>query len=565
MAILSLLLAGVLLSGTLPVQISAGSVSDLCKALESAHGPTEITLKPGRYDFWPEDAAHEWVFVSNTSSEVEWGDKTKVFGIWISGLDDITINGEGALMVCHGDMTPIGISESRNITIRGLEVDFERPGMSEFSYVSCAPGRTVMRFHKDSRYSIENGILELVGENWKTEFPHCIKYNPGSDRLTYSSDWNILHGCKATEIEPGLVSFNTPADFTAAPGDVLTVRDRIRRQSGSLIQYSENVRLEGMKYRFMHGIGVMSQFTRNVSIIDCVFAASEESGRVMASSADFTHFSGCAGLVEVRGCTFRGAQDDPINVHGTNLRLVRKLSGNSAVVRFMHHQTYGLKAFRPGDEVAFERAETLERYARAKIKEVKRLTEREILLTFDRNLPRSLKIGSDCVENMTWTPEVMISGNDFSRTSTRGVLLTTPRKAVIENNTFRHVGMNGILIAADAADWFESGPVRDVTIRGNRFEDCSFNGGPDNAYIAVHPSNKTVDSKKPVHRNIVIEGNTFILRDGCPALSAKSVRGLVFKGNTVTGAAPGQSGTGKACIILYGCSKVRSDITPVEK
>lgn len=527
-------------------QITVNTAEGLREALIAAGGPTTIVMQPGRYDLWPEDGHKEWVFVSNTSSEEETADKTKVFGIWIDGLKDITIKGYGARVVCHGDMTPIGINESRNITLEGLEVDFERPGMSEFTCISSVPGKTVCRFHKDSRYVIEDGTLELVGEGWITETPHCVRYFPAEGRLYYSEDWDVFHDSKAVEIEPGLVCFETPEDFKAVPGDVLTVRDRIRRQTGSLIQYSENILLEGMKYRFMHGLGVVSQFTRNISIVDCVFTPSEDSGRVIASSADFAHFSGCAGLVEVRGCRFCGAHDDPINVHGTNLRAVRKVSDRTVVVRFCHGQTYGLKAFRPGDKVCFERAETLERYSESTVLDAERLDDYEIRLTLDRNLPDGLRLGSNCVENLTWTPEVIISGNEFSRTSTRGILLTTPRKAVIENNVFRHVGMNGILIAGDAADWFESGPVCDVTIRGNRFEGCTFNGGPDNAYISIHPSNTVVDKAIPVHRNIRIEGNTFVLRDGCPALSAKSVCGLQEEISALLKDFPGEAGVAVA-------------------
>jgi len=535
------------------ITIPSGDSEALRRALVSVSGPAIITLEPGRYDLWPEESVHEWIFVSCTSSEIECADKTKIFGIWLNGLSDVAINGEGATLVCHGDMTPIGISECKNITLKGLEVDFERPGMSELTYVSCVPGRTVMNFHKDSWYKIEDGILWLVGENWKTEHPHCIKYTHGDGRLLYCKDWDLLSKCRATEIEPGMVCFETPIDFKAEPGDVLTIRDHIRRQTGSLIRYSENIHLEGMKYRFMHGIGVMSEFTRNVSMNDCVFAPSKESGRLMASSADFAHFSGCAGLVEIRNCIFCGAQDDPINVHGTNLRAVRKISDNSAVVRFMHHQTYGIKAFFTGDEVVFVHADNLQRYQKAVVTKAERIDDREILLTFDRSLPENLILGSDCIENMTWNPEVIICDNHFSRISTRGILLTTPCKSVIENNEFHQMGMNGILIGADACDWYSSGPACDVTIRGNFFEDCTFNGGPDNAYIAIHPSIKEVDKDLPVDRNIRIEENTFILRDSCPALSAKSVRGLTFRDNIITGA-------GESPIILYGCTKVKSDV-----
>ena len=555
-AVCSLLLLLLLpLAAMAQAQVSVDDVKSLRDALAAADGPTVITLAPGRYDFWPEDSAHEWIYVSCTSSEVEWADKTKVIGLWIYGHTDVTIKADGATMVCHGDMTPIGISDSRNITIEGLEVDFERPGMSEFTYVSCESGSTVVRFHKDSWYAIEDGTLQLVGEGWKTETPHCNIYSPADGRVCHARDWDVLSRCRAVEIEPGLVRFDTPADFTAVPGEVVNVRDRIRRQTGSLIQYSENIRLQGMKYRFMHGIGVMSQFTDNVSIVDCVFAPSEQSGRVMASSADFVHFSDCKGLVEVRGCTFKGAQDDPINVHGTNLQVVRRTGPRSAVVRFMHHQTYGIREYCPGDTVAFGHADMLNRYRKAVVRGVRRLDDREIELTFDRRLPGRLIIGSDFVENLTWSPEVIISGNHFSRTSTRGVLLTTPRKAIIENNVFEKVRMSGILIGADARSWFSSGPVCDVTIRGNRFEDTSFLEGDGFAQISIHPENSVTGRRHPVDRNILIEGNTFILGPANQALFAKSVRGLTFRGNTIIR----ESGDAPEAI-LQCCTEVSIDI-----
>ena len=70
------------------------------------------------------------------------------------------------------------------------------------------------------------------------------------------------------------------------------------------------------------------------------------------------------------------------------------------------------------------------------VEDVKRLSEREMLVTFTQTLPRDLEIGHDCLENITYTPEVEIRDNYFTRTSTRGVLVTTPRKVVIENNVF---------------------------------------------------------------------------------------------------------------------------------
>ena len=91
----------------------------------------------------------------------------------------------------------------------------------------------------------------------------------------------------------------------------------------------------------------------------------------------------------------------------------------------------------------------------------------------NRTIPQNLKtIPNLVVENVTYTPEVIVRNNFFSRIPSRGLLVTTRRKVLIEKNTFFRMQMSGILIANDARSWFESGMVRDITIRDNHFIEC---------------------------------------------------------------------------------------------
>jgi hypothetical protein len=111
--------------------------------------------------------------------------------------------------------------------------------------------------------------------------------------------------------------------------------------------------------------------------------------------------------------------------------------------------------------------------------------------------------------------------------------VTTRKKVLIENNVFSKTGMHAILIANDASSWYESGPVTDVTIRNNRFDRCGYNSTPGYA-IAIAPENHQFADHFFVHRNIKIENNSFVL-EGQPALSARSVSGLIFRNNTLAG------------------------------
>lgn len=514
-----------------------------------------LRFEAGRYDFWPEGASRRELFVSNTSSETECPSKEKVIGLLLEEMADLTIDGGGATFVFHGKMTMLAMLHCKRIGLRNVHFDFERPGGSEFAYTRVTPDSVELRAHPDTRYAVDGGRVALYGEGWKTNVDHCVKFNPATDRFAYSRDWRLLSASEATEVAPGLLRFPRPAGLEPKEGEVLTIRDIIRDQVGMLILESEDISFSDVSVHYMHGLGIVSQYSRNVTMERLHCEPRAGSGRVLASSADFLHFSGCSGRIVVRDGRFSGAQDDCINVHGTTLRVDSVLAENRLRVRFMHHQSYGFNAFFANDTVAFVAPATMQRFATAVVKGVLRVSDRVVELTLDRAVPRSLRVGSDCVENLTCTPEVEIRNNLFTHTSTRGTLVTTPRRVVIAGNTYRSTGMSAILIEADAAGWFESGPVKDVLIDDNDFIDCAPNGHPEHAVIAVNPSNTVVDAKTPVHFNIRILHNRFKTW-GNPVLFAKSVRGLEVAGNRV--ASP-DGGTMKAQELyrLSGCSRVK--------
>lgn len=275
----------------------------------------------------------------------------------------------------------------------------------------------------------------------------------------------------------------------------------------------------------------------------------KESGRILASSADFMHFSGCSGAISVTDCHFSGSHDDAINVHGTNLRVEEIIADDALCLRFMHHQSYGFNAYHPGDTVVFVDPATMLRSDMAVVTSVHRENPRNLIVNFDRPVPKNIKVKSTCVENITCTPSLLVRGCTFTRHSTRGILATTPRKVIIENNTFTRLGMAAVLIEGDAEGWFESGPVTDVTIRNNTFIDCGYNGATHGATIALNPSNTIISPKAPVHENISITGNRFVIADNRPVLYAKSTGSMTFSENIV------ESDT-DPIFILNGCTKV---------
>lgn len=301
-------------------------------------------------------------------------------------------------------------------------------------------------------------------------------------------------------------------------------RDVTRDCAGILMQYSRNIRLKNIRINFMHGMGVVSQYCRQIKIDNIIVKPADNSGRTCAAWADILHFSGCSGKIEVSNAYLSAANDDAINVHGTHLKIIKVNARNKVQVRFMHPQTFGFDAFAAGDSIAFINAGTLLSVGINKVVSAQKLNDKGFLLTLKNNIPDAVKPG-DAVENTTATPEVWIHHSTISRIPTRGILVTTRRKVVIESNALDRTHMSGIFINDDASGWYESGMVKDVTIRNNRFVRC---GGP---VINIHPENK-VTGRTAVHNNITVSHNHFMLQHN-ELLAAKSTSNIRITDNTI--------------------------------
>ncbi|GBG10489.1 alpha-galactosidase [Paenibacillus agaridevorans] len=523
------------------------------KAIEDAAriaGPVVLTCDPGRYDLYPEHAAKKPYYISNTASEAENSDVTKTIGIHLQGMKNVTLDGKGSLFVFHGKQTMIVVDGCEEVSIRNLRLDYERPTVTEMTVERIGDHFLDIVVHRDSRYEVENGSLIWQGEGWRFRDGPMQEYDPLTN-TTWRIDNFVIAAKRVEEREPGRLRLYFAEGHlpSTAVGRVFQSRDGIRDQVGALVIRSRKVEWSDVGVHFMHGLGLVCQFSEDVFFERLEIAPRQETGRTVAAFADCIHVSGCRGLIRVANSRFVGAHDDVINVHGTYLRVVGQPSPDEVLLRFMHPQTYGFPAFSAGDGIEFVRSESLASYADAVVAEAELVDPRIMRIKLDRSVPEQLRIG-DVIENVSWTPEVEIVGNRMARIPTRGVLLTTRRQSLIEGNLFERITMCAVHVACDAGSWYESGIVKDLTVRGNTFIEC---GHADAAVISVSPENTTTEEGRYVHSRIAIEDNRFDMRDA-PLLDASGTEHLIFANNLITGAGKcRESGT---AIRLVACDNV---------
>lgn len=487
-------------------------------AARAVKGPVTLVVPPGRYDFFSTNAIQRRCYFSNATEAGSTAVRT--IALDLSGLNGLTIEGAGAKLIMRGKMTMLVAEGCRNLSLRGLEFDFARPAVSEITATEKGEGYWVGRVHPDSLYRLAGNRIEWLGEDWHAFHNLTQPYDPITETTWRGED--PTEGASVREVGTRLLRFETGRSVVV--GRTYQFRDTTRDQAGMWISRCRNVSMDDVKIRSMAGFGALFQFTENVDLHRVEVAPSH--GRTCASAADILHFSGCRGKIRVADCLLTAAHDDAINVHGTHLRVVESEGARRIRVRFMHDQTWGFAAFAPGDEIEFVDKETLIPYAKAKVTEFAMTDDPRVqVLTLDRDLPKGLKMDSDVVENVTWTPSVEVTGCEIAKLPTRGILISTRRPVKIVNNRFFRIPMPSVLVADDAKSWYESGPARDLLVKGNRFFEC---GGP---VVEIDP--QIAHYAGAVHRNVRVEENEFI-GGGHPLVSARAIDGLRVIGNRST-------------------------------
>jgi hypothetical protein len=487
-------------------------------AIGSKMLPVTISFAPGRYDFYPDSAFKITFNISNTNDTPS---SLKAIALYFINSKYINLNAQGAKVVLRGKMIETCINKCENISIHGLSFDYQRPTVSELTVINVGSNYADLQVQQDSKYSIKDSLLTWEGEGWRYQPGWYWQIlNPQTGDLS-RLDMN-LDGVKFAEAD-GVLRVNFLKNPGFKPGLIYQNRDVTRDCAGIFMQRSKNISLKNIRIYFMHGMGVVSQYCTNISMDSLIVKPDEKSGRTCSAWADILHFSGCRGLIKINNCFLSAANDDAINVHGTHLKITERLAPNQIKVRFMHGQTYGFDAFTAGDHIQFIHAASLLAFGNNTVKATRKLNDKEILLTFQSPAPAHI-LPDDVVENISWTPRVWINHTTLSTIPTRGILVTTRRKVIIENCTFQHIHSSGVLVEDDAESWYESGMVKDLTIRKNNFIAC---GEP---VISLHPENKVYAGA--VHKNITIVKNSFLLKDAI-VLGARSVSNISFSGNKI--------------------------------
>lgn len=503
-----------------------------------------LRFPAGRYNFHEAGSTVREYYISNHDQ-----DNPKKVGIALEDMKNLTIDGQGSEFVFYGRMIPVSLLRSENCVLKNFSIDFEQPHIAQVQVVENDPEKGITfepapwvdyRISKDS-------VFEGLGEGWVMRYSWGIAFDGKTKHVVYNTS-DI--GCPtkgAFEVAPRRICSPKWKDARLVPGTVVAMRGWGRPTPGIFMSHDVNTSLLDVKVHYAEGMGLLAQLCEDITLDGFgVCLKGNNDPRYFTTQADATHFSGCKGKIVSKNGLYEGMMDDAINVHGTYLKVIKRVDDHTLIGRYMHDQSWGFEWGRPGDDVQFVRSETMELIGKQnQITAIRPYDKgeirgaREFSITFKEAIDPAINEKSGFgIENLTWTPEVLFAGNTIRNNRARGTLFSTPKKTVVEDNLFDHTSGTAILLCGDCNGWFETGACRDVTIRRNRFINALTNMFQfTNAVISIYPEIPNLkDQQKYFHGGkdggIVIEDNEFDTFDA-PILYAKSVDGLIFRNNVI--------------------------------
>jgi hypothetical protein len=490
-------------------------------------GPTRVVLAPGRYDFHVAGCQQITYPLSNTQIL-----DARNCAIVLRDLEDLFLDLRGVELRFHGRLMPIAIEHCRRVVVEGGDLDWDFPLTAQAAVLAVTAESLELRIDRQRHpFTIVDGGLVFAAEGWSAPLSGIMEFDPVSGHIPPGSgdrspgQWQP---CRAEDLGGGRVRLHGNFAHPPRVGNVLVLRHGPRDHAGIFILDSQNIAVRSLALRHTSGLGILCQHSADLEFtgVDAV----PSPGRVFAGHDDGIHVSNCRGHVAITGCRFAGLMDDPINVHGTSVRIIGILTADRLRCQFMHPESVGMSFARDGDSISFLDRRSLVSRSTAVVRQVETRDPTIFDIAFDRPLPDGL-IVDDALENLSWAPDLTVRDCWFGCSRARGLLVSTPGRVRIEGNRFESSG-SAILIAGDANYWFESGAVRDVLIRGNHFADICNSSDYQftEGVISILPEIPRPDLERPFHHNIRIEDNIFELCD-ISALYALSVRGLRFTGN----------------------------------
>lgn len=502
--------------------VNKNNATELRNAVTACRGRKDVTLviAPGVYHFRDEQAVElrDEVMSGGFGPAFErlmfYPYAPYVKGLDFSGCDGVTVQAEGVTLLCEGWMEPISLDRCKNVTIRGLSIDYLPKPFSV--------GKIVAR----------------SGNSFDVEIEPAYPITPGTP-MSRTLFWNVTAGHLVRHVLWPGKEYLAPQKVTLTgqpptePGETLAmITHTLHFRPAILINEAEHITLDHVTIHAQPGMGIVGNRGHDITLDHLKIAPS--AGLHFSTNTDATHFTACTGTLLFDHCHVEGQADDSTNIHGYYQTIVQVIEETQHGVKIKlrvdaptgtHAQVLDYPDV--GDELELVEQDTLKPVQTFKVTSVQAFPQDwYCLVTLDGRLPKDFN--RYMLADITRMPRVIIRNSRFINNA--GRILIKSRNVLIENNLIENVLGSGVFVGAESG-WKEGFTSSDVIVRGNTFRNCAAG-----ITVVLDAKDKTTVG---VHKRITIEGNIIEGDPGSDGILITNAEDVVIRNNQIKGCKPG--------------------------
>jgi len=409
-------------------------------------------------------------------------------GLDFRGIVGLTIEAHGAILLCEGWMEPLSLDQAKDITIRGLTIDYKRRAYSAGTVVAI--GADYFDATIESQYPI-NAHMPIPRVLFWDPRAHQLIGETGTKRMSTSA--------------PQTVRVYTDGPVPAhIKGSQVALVHSMHFRPAILIQQADNIHLEEVTIHSQPGMGVMGHRSSNITLTGLRIVPA--SGSFVSTTTDATHFTSCTGIVRIESSQFEGNGDDGTNIHSYYYSIAKtKLPHHYELTLPVNTHSGVLDHPDVGDSLDLVRADSL-RPVKSIVVQSVAIYPQEMLteVGLDADLP--VDLDRYYLIDTTRLPKVEIIDSSFLSHRARGALIKS-RNVLIEGNLFFENTGTAIHVAAEGS-WREGVTAANIVIRNNRMigngRGAGAIDGTGGIAVGLDSDEQSVEG---LHRGLLIEGN----------------------------------------------------------
>ena len=505
------------------------------KILSDLPDHSVISFEPGEYHFYKEGTYHGVFYPSNNAA----GPKDVVFTFF--DKNDITVEGNGATFVFHGNIYPFIITNCQNVCLRNLAVDFFFPRVYQADVLDANEEYLEIFMDKNKfPYSVVDSslVLHLEEEDISPETIYFFPYDAKFDRSYGKTPtrYNMAHYSTGAHCEKSADQgkrdwgkdnrqFHTDAIDMGNNRIRLVYRDgsnkmfydkgdrlvlsyqRIRDNGTFFLDRCKDVNFERVKVYRGGCMGLNAQLCENMIFDRFHVGCKEGRGDLIATTADAFMLIDCRGKITLKNSHLADSLDDGINVHGTYMPIVA-VEGNTITHYLGHVEQEGFNPLRPGDKIAIVDEKTLD-ITHTLTVETTWLCEdmKHIVTVVKEPLPDTAKAGN-ILYDLDAMPEMDIIDNEL--VNVPALLLGTSKRTYFARNKVNT--RNEAMRLVDSATRFnEVARKNNLIIEDNEFIHCA--EWYDLPVINIVERLPLEKPKYNIHQNMFFRRNRFTGRN----------------------------------------------------